>query len=141
MKMSNLLDAEFKTLLIKMLSELSENFNSVKKGMKTIKNNQSEMKDTITEIKNNLQGINNKVDEAKNQNIRKQKTTNQNGKKKKQIQKDEDRVRILQDNFKCTNICIIGVLGEEKDQEIGNLFEKMVKENFRNLVKEIDIQV
>ena len=31
--------------------------------------------------------------------------------------------------------------GEEKGQEIGNLFEKIVKENFPNLVKEIDMQV
>ena len=39
------------------------------------------------------------------------------------------------------NIQIIGVLeGEEKEQEIENLFEKIMKENFPNLVKEIDIQ-
>ena len=39
------------------------------------------------------------------------------------------------------NIRIIGVLeGEEKEQEIENLFEKIMKENFPNLVKEIDIQ-
>ena len=31
--------------------------------------------------------------------------------------------------------------GEEKEQEIGNLSEKIVKENFPILVKEIDIQV
>ena len=31
--------------------------------------------------------------------------------------------------------------GEEKEQEIGNLFEQIMKENFPNLVKEIDIQV
>ena len=31
--------------------------------------------------------------------------------------------------------------GEEKEQEIGNLFEKIMKENFLNLVKDIDIQV
>ena len=31
--------------------------------------------------------------------------------------------------------------GEEKEQKIGNLFEKIVKENFPNLVKEIDMQV
>ena len=30
---------------------------------------------------------------------------------------------------------------EEKEQEIGNLFEKIMKENFPNLVKEIDMQV
>ena len=30
---------------------------------------------------------------------------------------------------------------EEKEQQIGNLFEKIMKENFPNLVKEIDMQV
>ena len=31
--------------------------------------------------------------------------------------------------------------GEKEEQEIENLFEKIMKENFPNLVKEIDIQV
>ena len=31
--------------------------------------------------------------------------------------------------------------GEEEKQETENLFEKIMKENFRNLTKEIDIQV
>ena len=31
--------------------------------------------------------------------------------------------------------------GEEKEQEIGNLFENTVKENFPNLMKEINMQV
>ena len=31
--------------------------------------------------------------------------------------------------------------GEEKEQDIGNLSEKIVKENCPNLVKEVDIQV
>ena len=31
--------------------------------------------------------------------------------------------------------------GEEKEQETGNLFEKIMKENFPDLLKEIDIQV
>ena len=30
--------------------------------------------------------------------------------------------------------------GEEKEQEIENLFEKIMKENFLDLVKEIDFQ-
>ena len=59
MQTSNLSDAEFKTLVVRMFKELSENFNSIKKI-------QSEMKDTLTEIKNNLQGNNSRVDEAKN---------------------------------------------------------------------------
>ena len=31
--------------------------------------------------------------------------------------------------------------GEEEEQEIKNLFEKIMKENLPNLVKEIDMQV
>ena len=57
MEISNLSDAEFKTLVIRMLNELSENFNkeivSIKKVCKPNKN-QSETKDILIEIKNNL---------------------------------------------------------------------------------------
>ena len=43
------------------------------------------------------------------------------------------------DNFKCYNIRIMGLPeGEEEEQDIENLFEKIMKENFPNLVKEID---
>ena len=60
----------------------------------------------------------------------------------KRIQKIEDSVRSLWGNFKCCNICIIGVPGgEEKEEKIGNVFEKIMTENFPNLVNEIDIQV
>ena len=41
------------------------------------------------------------------------------------IQKYEERLRDLQDNFKHSNIQIIGVPeGEEEEQEFENLFEK-----------------
>ena len=54
MESSNIPDAEFKTLVIKMLNELLgsvENFNkeikSIKVEMEIIKGNQSEMKNTV----------------------------------------------------------------------------------------------
>ena len=57
------------------------------------------------------------------------------------IQKNEERLRNLQGMFKRSNIRIIGVSeGEEEDQEVENLFEKIMKENFPNLAKEIDFQ-
>ena len=60
----------------------------------------------------------------------------------KRIQKHENRLRNLWGIFKHTNIWIIGVPErEEEEQEIENLFEKIIKEIFPNLVKEIDIQV
>ena len=60
METSYLLDAEFKTLGIRILKEISEDSTAFKKI-------QSETKDTLIEIKNNLQGNNSRVDEAKNQ--------------------------------------------------------------------------
>ena len=57
------------------------------------------------------------------------------------ILKNEEKLRNLQDNFKCSNIQIIGVLeGKEEEQEMENLFLKIMKENFPNLAKEIDFQ-
>ena len=45
-RISNLSDAEFKTLVIRMLKEFSEDLSSIKEI-------QSETKDTLIEIKNN----------------------------------------------------------------------------------------
>ena len=50
-EISNLSDAEFKTLVIRVLKELIEYSNSIKKT-------QAEMKVTLSEIKKNLQGTN-----------------------------------------------------------------------------------
>ena len=73
-------------------------------------------------------------------NVRKQKTTNQQ--QEKRILRKEVNISSLWDNFKWSSICIIEVPeGEENEQEIGNLFEKVMKETSPNLVKEIDMQV
>ena len=57
------------------------------------------------------------------------------------IQKNEERLRNLQDIFKHSNIRIIGVpKGEDEEQEIENLFENRMKENVPSLAKEIDFQ-
>ena len=60
---------------------------------------------------------------------------------KKQDLKNEDKLRNLWVNFKHSNIQIIGVPEEEEEeQEIENLFEQILKENFPDLAKEIDFQ-
>ena len=57
------------------------------------------------------------------------------------IWKSEETLTNHWDNLKRSNIRIIGVPeGEEEDQEIENLFEQIMKENFPNLAKEIDFQ-
>ena len=58
-------------------------------------------------------------------NIKKKKTTNENKKKKNNKENPEDIIISLWVNFKQSNICIIGVQErKEKEQGIGNLFEK-----------------
>ena len=43
----------------------------------------------------------------------------------------------MQDNMTCNNIHIIGIPeGEEEEQGIENLFEKVMMENFPNLMRE-----
>ena len=57
------------------------------------------------------------------------------------IQKYEERPRNLWDNFKHCNIRIIGVPeGGGQEQEVENLFEQIMKENFPNLANETDFQ-
>ena len=61
--------------------------------------------------------------------------------KKQEFKKMRRGFGNLQDIFKHSNILIIGVPeGEEEEQEIENLFEQIMKENFPNLAKEIDFQ-
>ena len=127
MEISNLSDAEFKTLVIRMLQKLREDLSSVKKT-------QSETKDTLTEIQNNLQGNNSRMDEAENQindlENKEAKTNNIEQQEEKGIQNSEDSINSLCDNFKNSNIHNIGVPeGEKRKQEIGNLSEK---KNFKN---------
>ena len=66
-------------------------------------------------------------------NIKKQKNNQSEQQEVKRIQTNEDSISSLWDNFKRSNIHIMGVPGgEEKEQKIGNLSEKIVKENVPN---------
>ena len=107
------------------------------------------MKVALSEKKKNLQESTMEVMKSRIKiiiwSIRKKKAFNHNSKKKKKVnpplkKKTEARKRSLWDISKCTIIEIIGMPeGEEEEQEIETLFEKIMKENFPNLVKEINI--
>ena len=134
-EIANLSDAEFKTLIIKMLTEMVEYDHKIEEKVKAMK----------SEIKENVQGTNsdvketetqiNGVDQKEERNIQPEKND------ETRIQKNEERLRNLQDILKRSNIRIIGVPeGEEEEQKIKNLFEQIMKENILNLAKEIDFQ-
>ena len=118
-EIDNLSDAEFKTLVIRMLTEMIELSRK--------------MKATQSEIKQNVQGTNSEGKETLSgaEGRKKYSTRTEWGSKNL---KNEKRLRNLWDNFKHSNIRIIGVPeGEEEEQGIENLFEQMMKENFPSL--------
>ena len=118
-----------------MLRELVEYGRKVEEKVKAMK----------SEIKENVQGTNsdrketgtqiNSLEQKEERNIQPEQN------EEIQIQKKEERLRNLQDIFKCSNIRIIGVPErEEVEQEIENLFEQIMKENFPNLAKDKNLQ-
>ena len=104
------------------------------------------MKPMLRETKKNVQGTNsdaketgtqiNGVDQKEERNIQPEQN------EETRIQKNEERLSNLQGNFKCSNIQIMRVPegGEEEEEEIENLFENIMKENFLSMAKEIDFQ-
>ena len=133
-EIANLSDAQFKTLVIKTLTEL------VEFGWKL----DEKMKAMLRETEENVQGTKSDAKETRTQINgvdQKEETSNQKRMKKQEFKKNEERLRNLQDIFKHSNIQIIGAPeGEEEEQKIKNLFEQIMKENFPNLAKEIDFQ-
>ena len=95
--------------------------------MKNIQGANSEGKETGTQINN--------LDQKEEINIQPEQN------EETRIQRNEERLRNHQVNFKRSNIRIIGVPErEEEEQEIENLCENIMKENFPNLSKDIDFQ-
>ena len=115
-QIASLSDAQFKTQVIRMLTELDEY------GRKL----EEEMKAMLSEIKENVQGNNsegketgtqiNGLDQKEERNIQPEKN------EETRIPKNVERLRNLQDIFKHSNIQIIGVPeGEEGRARSGKL--------------------
>ena len=111
-EIANLSDAEFKTLAIRMLTEM------VEYGCKI----EEKVQGMNSKIKENVQATNsegketgiqiNSVEQKEERNIQPEQN------EETRIQKNEERLRNLQDNFKCSKIQIIGVPeGEEEEQK------------------------
>ena len=93
-----------------------------------------------SEIKENVQGTNSEGKETRTQinglEQKEERNIQPEQNEETRIQKNKERLWNLQDIFKCSNIRIIGVPeGEEEEQEIENLFENIMKEDFSNLAK------
>ena len=118
----------------------------MKKEIEMIKKGQEERKNTISELNNTGEGIKSRLDEAEDQiselEDKVEKNTQNEQDKEKRIRKNEEGTREMQDNMKRNNIRIIGIPeGEEEEQGIENLFEKVMMENFPNLMREKVTQI
>ena len=104
------------------------------------------MTNTISELKNTVEGIKSKLDEAEYHiselEDKVEKNTQKEQEKDKRLRKKVEGLREMQDNMKLNNIHIIGIPeGEEEEQGIENLFEKVTMENFPNLMREEVTQI
>ena len=104
------------------------------------------MNNSINEITNTLEGTNSRIMEAEDRiseiEYRMVEINQAERKKEKRIKRNEDNLRDLQENMKCSNIRIIGVQEEEdqkKDHE--KIVEEIIVENFPKMGKEIITQV
>ena len=103
---------------------------------------EEKVKDVKNEIKENVQGTNshgkeigteiNDLEKKEERNIQPEQN------EKTRIQNNDERLRNFQDNFKHSNVWIIGVPeGEDEEQDLENLFEKLMRENIPNLEAQI----
>ena len=104
------------------------------------------MKNTISELKNTVEGIKSTLDGAEDRiselEDKVEKNTQNEQDKEKRLRKTEEGLREMLDNMKRNNIHITDIPeGEEEEQGIENLFEKIMMENFPNLTKEKVIQM
>ena len=97
-------------------------------------------------MKNTLERINSRITEAEEwindleDRMVESTATEQN--KEKRMKRNEDSLRDLWDNIKCTNIRIIQVPeGEEREKGPKKIFQEVINENFPNMANEIATQV
>ena len=117
-EIANLSDAEFQTLLITMLTEMVEYSCKIEEKVKAMQSQKIYIQGTNSEGKETKTENN---DLEQKEEINTQPEQNEETK----IWKNEERLRNLWENFKHSNIWIIGVPeGEEEEQEIEKFFEK-----------------
>ena len=93
------------------------------------------MSNAINEIKNTLEGTNSRITEAEDRisevEDRMVEINETDRKKEKRMKRNEDNLRDLWDNVKCSNIWIIEIPEEEdKKKDHEKILEEIIVENF-----------
>ena len=139
MEIGNLPEKEFRIMIVKMIQDLGKTMEKMQemfvKDLEELKNKQAEMNNT-------LEGINSRTIEAKewidDLEDRMVEITATEQHIENSVKRNEDSLRDLWDNIKCTNIQVIGgPEGVEREKGQRKILEEIIAENFPNMGKEI----
>ena len=142
-EIGHLPEKEFTIMIVKMIQDLRKN---MEKMQQMFTNDLQELKHKQTDMNNTLEGINSRITEAEEQindlEDRMMEITGAKQNIEKRMQRNEDSLRDLWNNIKCSNIPIIGVPeGEEMEKGPGKISEEIITEKFPTMRKEIVNQV
>ena len=92
--------------------------------LKTLKSRMNNTEEQISDVEDRIKEITQSEKQTENQ-----------------MKKHESNIRVLCDNIKWDNLCIIRIPeGKEKEERVKNIFEEIMSENFLSL-KETDISL
>ena len=126
----NLPEKEFRIMIVKMIQDLRKRMEAnIKKMQEMFTKDLQELKNKQTERNNTLEGIHSRITEAGAQindlEDRMVEITIAEQNIEKRMKRNEDSLRDIWDNIKCTNILIIGVPeGEEREKGHEKIFEE-----------------
>ena len=121
-------EKDFRLLMLKMMQDIGNKLEAkmdnlqetLSKEIQDIKLKQEEMQSTITEIKNSLEAANSRIQEAEERisevEDRLEEIMDTEQKREKRLKTNEESLRELWDNVKCTNIHILGIPAEEREK-------------------------
>ena len=140
-EIGNLREKEFRIMIVKMIHDLRKT-----RCKKCLPKTYKKLKNKQTKMNNTLEGLNSRITETEEWiNGLEDRMVGSTGTEQnieKRMRRNEDSLRDLWDNLKCTNIHITGAPeGEEREKGPEKIFEEVRAEDFPNIGEEIVSQV
>ena len=140
-EIGNLREKEFRIMMVKMIHDLRKT-----RCKKCLPKTYKKLKNKQTKMNNTLEGLNSRITETEEwiNGLEDRRVgsagTEQNIEKR--MRRNEDSLRDLWDNLKCTNMHITGAPeGEEREKGPEKIFEEVIAEDFPNTGEETANQV
>jgi len=148
LEIRSLQEKDFRLMMLKMMQDIGNKLEAkvdnlqetLSKKIHDLKLKQAKMQNTITEVKSleatnsRIHGAEERISEVEDRLVA---ITDAEQKREKRLKRNEESLRELWGNVKCTNIYIIRVPeGEEREKGTEKIFKEMTAENLPNMGKE-----